>query len=55
MQMKLGLTLAAVGLVASAAVAVAAPRSGLAPGQPMGIFDVVDVTGSDKGRQLCFI
>lgn len=53
--MKPGFALAAAGLLALSAVAVAAPRSGLEPGQRAGVFDVVDVTGPDKGRQLCFV
>lgn len=51
--MKLGLTLAAVGLLAVSAVA--APKSGLQPGQSPTPFDIVDVTGPDKGKQLCLV
>lgn len=46
------LTLAASLLAVSA---MAAPlSSGLKPGQPVGAFDVVDVTGPNKGKQLCY-
>jgi hypothetical protein len=51
-EMKLGLTIAAVGLLASAAFA--ALESGLKPGATPGAFQVVDVSGPNKGQQLCY-
>lgn len=41
--------------VASLAVAAFADmKSGLGPGMPVPAFDVVDVTGPNKGKQLCY-
>jgi hypothetical protein len=50
--MKLGLAIAAVSLLAVSAFA--AIESGLKPGAVPGAFDVVDVTGPNKGKQLCY-
>jgi hypothetical protein len=47
------LALAAVSLLAVAAFA-AKPASGLKPGEGVGAFDVVDVNGPNKGKQLCY-
>lgn len=44
---------AAASLMAVAAVA-APVASGLKPGQGVGAFQVVDVTGPNKGKQLCY-
>ena len=52
--MKLGLMLAALGLVASTAIAAFAAESGLKPGEAAGAFQVVDVSGPKKGQQLCY-
>jgi hypothetical protein len=49
---RMMLTLAAASL-AVAAVA-AEMKSGLGPGMPVPAFDVVDVTGPNKGKQLCY-
>lgn len=46
--------LAALGLVAGAVIAAPKVESGLQPGQPGGAFDVVDVSGPQKGKQLCY-
>lgn len=50
--MKLGLTIAAVGLLAVSAFA--GVDSGLKPGASVGAFQVVDVNGPNKGEQLCY-
>lgn len=50
--LKLGLALAAVGLMAVSAFA--AVESGLKPGNQPAPFQVVDVTGPHKGEQLCY-
>ena len=50
--MKLGLLIAAVSTLAVSAFA--AVESGLKPGSPVGPFQVVDVTGPNKGKQLCY-
>jgi hypothetical protein len=47
------LAIAAVSLLAVAAFA-AKPNSGLKPGANVGAFDVVDVNGPNKGKQLCY-
>ena len=49
---KTGLTLAA-GLLAVSAFA-ANVQSGLKPGADLPAFDVVDISGPSKGRQLCY-
>jgi hypothetical protein len=51
--MKLGLTITIAGLLAVSALA--APQSGLKPGERTAAFQVVDVTGPDKGKQLCLV
>jgi hypothetical protein len=50
--MKVGLAIAAAGMMATAAFA--AVESGLKPGQPATPFQVVDVTGPHQGEQLCY-
>jgi hypothetical protein len=50
--MKLGIALAAMGLLAVSASA--AIDSGLKPGTPTTPFQVVDVSGPKKGQQLCY-
>jgi len=50
--MKVGLFIAAAGMVAASAFA--AVESGLKPGTPTSAFQVVDVTGPHKGQQLCY-
>jgi len=50
--MKLGYAFAAAGLLATAALA--GVQSGLKPGTTPGAFQVVDVTGPNKGKQLCY-
>jgi hypothetical protein len=50
--MKIGLLIAAAGMVAASAFA--AVESGLKPGTPTSAFQVVDVTGPHKGQQLCY-
>jgi hypothetical protein len=52
---KFGLTLAALGLLATAALAAEKVESGAKPGSgPGGAFDVVDLSGPSKGKQLCY-
>jgi hypothetical protein len=51
--MKLGFAVAAAGLLAVSAWA--AVESGLKAGERMSAFQVVDVTGPDKGKQLCLV
>ena len=53
--MKLGLTIAALGLLAVSAFADEKVESGLKPGDRTAAFDVVDITGPDKGKQLCLV
>ena len=50
--MKLGLAIAAAGMMA--ATAFAAVDSGLKPGTFCTPFQVVDVTGPHKGQELCY-
>jgi len=50
--LKLGLFIAAVGMLAVSAFA--AVESGLKPGAVPGAFQVVDVTGPNKGKELCY-
>jgi hypothetical protein len=52
MKLSLGLAVAAVSLTAVAAFA--AVESGLKPGAMPSPFQVVDVTGPNKGRELCY-
>jgi hypothetical protein len=51
--MKLKLAVAALGLAATAAFA-AGPESGLKAGETPEAFQVVDVSGPNKGKQLCY-
>jgi hypothetical protein len=55
--MKLGLAIAALAVLAGSAFAADAKKleSGRKPGEGMSVFDVVDVSGPNKGRQLCYI
>jgi hypothetical protein len=50
--MKLGFLVAAASSLA--VTAFAAVESGLKPGTTPGAFQVVDVTGPNKGKQLCY-
>jgi len=50
--MKLGLAIAAVGMMAASAFA--SVDSGLKPGAFCTPFQVVDVTGPHKGQELCY-
>jgi len=50
---KSGLAFAAAGLLA-ASVMAADVASGLKPGDKVGAFQVVDVTGPKKGTELCY-
>ncbi len=53
--MKLGFVLAGLGLAATAALAQqTAPESGLKAGVAPAAFQVVDVSGPNKGKQLCY-
>ena len=53
--MKLGMAVAAIGMMVTAAIAAPKVESGLKPGdQGGGAFDVVDVSGPNKGKQLCY-
>ncbi len=54
--MKLGLALAGAGLMAGTlgVSAIAAPESGLPAGTAAGAFQVVDVSGPNKGKELCY-
>jgi hypothetical protein len=52
--MKLGLTVAALGLAVSA-FAADKIESGLKPGAGTPAFQVVDVSGPNKGKQLCYV
>ena len=51
---RLGLAIAALGMAVSA-LAADTVESGLKPGQGTQAFQVVDVTGPDKGKQLCLV
>jgi hypothetical protein len=51
--MKWGIAAAALSLLAGA-FAFAAPESGLSVGERTEAFQVVDVTGPNKGKQLCY-
>ena len=55
-QMKLGLAIAAAGIIGGAlwANAFAAVDSGLKPGAFVGPFQVADVNGPHKGSELCY-
>lgn len=54
MQMKLGIAAAALGLLATVSAFAAEVASGLKPGASTTVFNVVDVSGPNKGRQLCY-
>ena len=47
------MTALAVGLLGATALA-ADVASGLKPGDKAGFFEVVDVSGPNKGKQLCY-
>src|SRR5579872_6945194 len=51
---KFGLAAAAAAALAVSALAAAKVKSGLEPGTTPGAFQVVDVTGPNKGKQLCY-
>ena len=51
MKLNLGMSLLAVSVMAVSAFAA---ESGLKPGTTPGAFQVVDVTGPNKGKQLCY-
>lgn len=52
---KLGTAAAALGMMITAAMAAPPLKSGVQPGQDGGgAFDVVDVSGPNKGKQLCY-
>ncbi len=52
--MKLSLAVAALGLLAVSAFAADSLQSGPRPGDRTTVFDVVDVSGPNKGKQLCY-
>lgn len=52
MKLKLGLLIAAASMLAVSAFA--GVESGLKPGTQPGAFQVVDVTGPNKGKELCY-
>lgn len=52
MKLKLGILIGALGLMT--VTAFAALKSGLEPNAHPGAFQVVDVTGPNKGKQLCY-
>ena len=52
--MKLALAVAAMGLTVSA-FAADKVQSGPKVGEGVGAFDVVDVSGPNKGQQLCYV
>ncbi len=52
---SIGLTIAALGVLAVSAFAGDKLESGLKPGERMSAFDVVDINGPDKGKQLCLV
>jgi hypothetical protein len=51
---RLGLAIAAIGMAVSA-FAADKIESGLKPGASTSAFDIVDVSGPDKGKQLCLV
>lgn len=53
--MKFGLTLAAAALAAVSAMAADKIQSSHPVGGSMTPFDVVDVSGPNKGKQLCYV
>src|SRR5688572_27027487 len=46
--------LLATSVLAVSAMAAKPTASGLKPGETVGAFDVVDVSGPSKGKQLCY-
>ena len=52
--MKRALAITALSVLALGSAAFAAVESGLKPGTPTTAFQVVDVTGPNKGKQLCY-
>ena len=50
--MKLGLAIAAAGLLAVSAFAA---ESSLKVGENVPAFQVVDLSGQNKGKQLCYV
>jgi hypothetical protein len=54
MKPKLGLTIATMAMIAASAFA-ADVKSGLQVGESTSAFDVVDITGPNKGKQLCYV
>ena len=53
--MKLGLTIAALGLLVTSAFAADKVQSGAPVGEgPGAAFQVVDLSGPNKGKQLCY-
>ncbi len=53
--MNFSLALAAAGLMAASALAADKIQSSHQPGGGMTPFDVVDVSGPNKGKQLCYV
>lgn len=51
---RTALVLAATTVLAATAFAAGALSSGLKPGESPGAFQVVDVSGPNKGKQLCY-
>ena len=52
---KLSLTIAALGLLVSSVFAADKLESGAKPGAgPGGAFQVLDLSGPNKGKQLCY-
>lgn len=52
---RFSFALATVGMLAAAVCAAGKVESGLKAGARMPLFDVVDVSGPDKGKQLCLV
>ena len=52
--MKLGFAAAVLGLLTTVSAFAADVASGLKPGTPTSVFNVVDVSGPNKGKQLCY-
>ena len=52
--MKLSIAAATLGLLAAVSAFAADVSSGLKPGASTSVFNVVDVSGPNKGRQLCY-
>lgn len=49
------LAAAAIALAAGATVAADALKSGPQPGEKTPAFDVLDVSGPNKGKELCYV